>query len=78
MLQWLLKKIVGSKNERDVKKMRPLVARVNELEKEYQKLSEDQLKAKTREFQERLKKGATTDELLCEACLLYTSDAADE
>ncbi|MFH0908663.1 MAG: preprotein translocase subunit SecA [bacterium] len=66
-MQWLLKKFLGSKNDRDVKNMRPLVARVNELEKECQKLSEDQLKAKTQEFKERLKKGQTTDDILCEA-----------
>ncbi len=67
MLQWLLKKIVGTKNERDVRKMRPLVARVNEIEAGYQKLSEAQLKAKTAEFKARLAKGETVDALMPEA-----------
>ena len=66
-MQWVLKKIIGTKNERDVKKLRPLVARVNELEQQLQSLSEDELKAKTLEFKERLKKGQTTDDILGEA-----------
>lgn len=66
-MQWLLKKIVGTKNQRDAKKMRPLVARINELEQQYQSLSEEQLKAKTIEFKERLAKGQTLDDILCEA-----------
>ncbi len=67
MLQWILRKIVGTKNERDVKKMRPLVARINALEKDLQSLSDEQLKAKTQEFKERLAKGAATDDIMCEA-----------
>jgi preprotein translocase subunit SecA len=66
-MQWLLKKIIGTKNQRDVKKMQPLVARINELEQQYQALSEEQLKAKTSEFQNRLAKGQTLDDILCEA-----------
>ena len=66
-MQWLLKKIVGTKNQRDVKKMQPLVARINELEQQYQALTEEQLKAKTLEFEERLAKGQTLDDILCEA-----------
>ncbi len=46
-MQWIIKKIVGTKNERDIKAMRPLVARINELEAGYQQLSEEQLRAKT-------------------------------
>jgi preprotein translocase subunit SecA len=66
-MQWLLKKIVGTKNQRDVRKLRPLVDKINELEVQYQSLTEAQLKAKTAEFRERLAKGATLDDLLCEA-----------
>ena len=40
-MQWLLKKIVGTKNERDVKKLRPLVQKINELEEQYQALTEE-------------------------------------
>ncbi len=66
-MQWLLKKIIGSKNERDLKRMRPLVAQINQKEQEYQQLSEQALKAKTREFRDRLAQGATVDDLLVEA-----------
>ena len=66
-MQWLLKKIIGTKNQRDVKKMQPLVARINELEGQYQLLAEGQLKAKTQEFKARVAKGETLDDILCEA-----------
>jgi preprotein translocase subunit SecA len=66
-MQWLLKKIVGTKNDRDLKKLRPLVAKINELEAGLQALDEEQLKAKTGEFRERLAKGETVDDLVCEA-----------
>jgi preprotein translocase subunit SecA len=67
MINTVLKKIFGSKNERDVKKMMPLVQQINTLEEEYQRLSEDQLKAKTQEFRDRIAKGETLDDLLPEA-----------
>jgi preprotein translocase subunit SecA len=66
-MQWLIKRIVGTKNQRDVKRLRPLVERVNAIEAEYQQLSDADLRAKTAEFKERLARGATLDELLCEA-----------
>ena len=43
----LLKKIFGSRNEREVKKFWPVVRRINEIEADLQKLSEDELRAKT-------------------------------
>ena len=63
----VLKAIFGSKAERDVKKVRPYVKKINELEVQYQSLTDDQLKAKTQEFKERLQKGETTDDIMCEA-----------
>jgi preprotein translocase subunit SecA len=66
-MQWLLHKIVGTKNQRDVAKLKPLVQRINVFEAEYQALTDSQLQAKTLEFKERLAKGATCDDLLCEA-----------
>ena len=66
-MQWILKKFVGTKNQRDVKKLRPLVDRINVLEEEYQALSDDQLKGKTQEFRDRLAKGETVDDIMCEA-----------
>ncbi|HMO51039.1 MAG TPA: preprotein translocase subunit SecA [Kiritimatiellia bacterium] len=66
-MQWLLRKIVGTKNERDVRRMRPLVARINKLEEELQALTDDQLKAKTAEFKERLAQGETLSNIELEA-----------
>jgi len=63
----LIKTLFGTKNDRDLKRLQPLVDRINELEKSYQALSEDQLKAKTQEFKERVAKGETLDAVLCEA-----------
>ena len=67
MINAVLKKIFGSKNERDIKKMMPLVGQISALEIEFQKLSDDQLKAKTGEFKARLAQGATLDDILPEA-----------
>ncbi len=66
-MQWLLQKIIGTKNQRDIRRMRPLVARINELEAKYQTLSEEALRNKTAEFKDRLAHGETLDDLLCEA-----------
>ncbi len=66
-MQWLLKAILGTKNDRDLKKLRPFVGRINAREKELQALSDEALKAKTAEFRERLAKGETVDALMVEA-----------
>jgi preprotein translocase subunit SecA len=63
----LLAKIFGTKNEREVKAMLPMVAAINDLEPKMQALSDIDLKAKTIEFKERLSQGATLDDLLVEA-----------
>ena len=60
----LIKTIFGTKNDRDLKRMQPLVDQINELEKSYQSLSDDQLKAKTAAFKERVAKGEALDDLL--------------
>src|SRR5258705_8913562 len=60
MVTWILKKIVGSKNQREVKKLWPLVPRINEFEAQYQKLSEAELSAKTAEFKKRIEEGCQT------------------
>ena len=67
MFKWLIKKIFGTKNERDLKKLRPYVSAISELEPQIQKLTNDQLRAKTAEFKEKLAQGATLDDLLIEA-----------
>ena len=64
-MQWILKRIIGTKNERDLKKLRPMVARIRALEEQLQGLSDEELKGKTGEFRERLAKGETLDDLMC-------------
>ena len=54
MLGFIIKKVFGSKNDRDVKKMRPLVAKINELEASYQSLSPEALREKTAAWKTRL------------------------
>ncbi len=66
-MQWILKKLIGTKNQRDLKKIHPLVDQVRTLEESYQSLSDAELRAKTTEFIGRLEKGETVDDLLCEA-----------
>ena len=67
MINKLMKAIFGSKSQRDIKKMLPLVRRINAIEVELQKLSDEELQAKTPEFKQRLANGETLDDLLCEA-----------
>lgn len=63
----LLKKLFGSKNEREVKRMLKTVQLVNAFEEQMVALSDDQLRAKTDEFKARIAKGETLDKLLPEA-----------
>ena len=63
----LLKKLFGSKNEREVKRMLKAVQSVNAFEEQLIALSDEQLRAKTEEFKARLAKGETLDQLLAEA-----------
>ncbi len=67
MYKWLLTKIFGTKNERDLKKLRPYVEAINALEPSIQKLSDPQLQAKTAEFKEKLRQGATLEDILIES-----------
>ena len=62
-----MKKIFGNRNARMLKKLQPTVARINEYFASYASLTDEQLKAKTPEFKERLRQGETTDDILCEA-----------
>ena len=63
----LLKKLFGSKNEREVKRMLKTVSAINALEEQMLALSDEQLKGKTEEFKARLAKGETLDQILPEA-----------
>ena len=67
MINSVLKKIFGTKADRDMKQMKPLVDQINALEVEYQQLTDEQLKAKTAEFRARLEQGETLDDLTAEA-----------
>ncbi|MDF3013720.1 MAG: secA [Cellvibrio sp.] len=67
MIGKLIKAVFGSKNERELKRMNKVVLRINALEPDMQKLSDEQLKAKTVEFRERYQKGETLEQLLPEA-----------
>jgi preprotein translocase subunit SecA len=67
MIGSLLTKVFGSKNERVLKEIQPLVDAVNGLEPEIKKLDDQALAAKTGEFKERFSRGETLDELLPEA-----------
>lgn len=63
----IVQKIIGSKNERELKKLWPVVAKINEMEKTISTLTDDQLRGKTAEFKERHAKGESLDALLPEA-----------
>ncbi|MDO8528009.1 MAG: preprotein translocase subunit SecA [Deltaproteobacteria bacterium] len=67
MFNWIGQKIVGTKNERELKKLGPLVAKVNAVESSIHPLTDDQLKAKTVEFKQRVANGESLDNLLPEA-----------
>ncbi|MBG6015467.1 preprotein translocase subunit SecA [Proteus mirabilis] len=67
MLGKIVTKIFGSRNERTIRRMRKVVAQINQLEPEFEKLTDDELKAKTDEFRERLKKGEKEEDILPEA-----------
>src|SRR6476646_4809669 len=66
MLQTFLAKVIGTQNERDLKKLRPLVGEINALEPTIQTLTDEQLRGKTAEFRQRLAAGETLDDLLVE------------
>jgi preprotein translocase subunit SecA len=63
----LLAKVIGTQNERDLKRLRPLVAEISAKEPEVEALSDDQLRGKTGEFRERFAAGEALDDLLPEA-----------
>ena len=67
MIGGLLKKIFGTKNDREIKALTKEVEKINALESEYEKLSDEELKNKTNIFKERLKNGETLDDILVEA-----------
>ena len=63
----LVQKIIGSRNDRFVKKLSKTVEKVNSYEADFEKLSDEEIKAKTIEFRERIVNGQSLDSLLPEA-----------
>ena len=67
MITNLLKKIVGTKNERELKRIRPLIEEINSHEQKIRPLSDEELKGMTPQFKQRLEKGEELDSILPEA-----------
>ncbi len=67
MLKYILSKLFGSRNERYLRSLKPIIEKINSYEEKFAKLSDEQLKQKTFEFKERLLKGETLDDILPEA-----------
>ncbi|MDH5183767.1 MAG: preprotein translocase subunit SecA [Gammaproteobacteria bacterium] len=67
MISKIFRKVFGSRNERNIKRMRVTVSQINQLEEQISALSDAELKAKTVEFKQRLQAGEVLDELLPEA-----------
>ena len=63
----IVDKVFGTHSERELKRIKPLVNKINSLEPEISALSDDELRAKTEEFKDRLQKGETKDDILPEA-----------
>src|SRR5258706_3280096 len=67
MLGQILTKVIGTQNEREIKRLRPLVAEISALEPQIQALTDDQLRGRTVEFRKRVADGESLDDLLVEA-----------
>lgn len=67
MITKVITKVFGTKHDRDLKKIQPIIDKINSLEPSMKALSDEQLKAKTPEFKDRLSKGETLDDILPEA-----------
>jgi preprotein translocase subunit SecA len=67
MLNSLIKKVIGTKNDRELARLAPIVDHINDLEREMRKLSDIQLQAKTAQFKEQLGQGISLDDLIPEA-----------
>ena len=67
MLSYLLKPFAGRHYRKFLEKARPIAARINELDKSYTELTDEQLRGKTEEFRQRIQAGETLDQILPEA-----------
>ena len=82
MINWILKLILGSKNQRELRRMQPTIRRINELEEQYASLDDDELRAKTAAWKEELSRiedgkqlQTRLDEILPEAFAVVKSAA---
>ncbi|HEX9622508.1 MAG TPA: preprotein translocase subunit SecA, partial [Polyangiaceae bacterium] len=67
MLTWVAKRLFGTSNERALRRARPMVSRINDLEPKMKNLTDAELKAKTPEFKQRIDNGESLDDLLVES-----------
>src|SRR2546430_15590257 len=82
MVGWILKKILGSKNQRELRRLAPLVRQINEFDEQFKSLSDDELRAKTAAWKEELAKipqleeqWKKLDEILLEAFAVVKNGA---
>ncbi len=75
MIEWTLKKIIGTKNDRELKRAWPKVARINELESKFKGLTDEQLPKETEKLKEQVRNGRTLDDVLYEAFALVREGA---
>ncbi len=82
MVGWILKKVLGSKNQREIKRMMPAVRRINEFDEQFKTLSDEELRAKTAQWKEELAgiaelpdQWAKLDEILPDAFALVKNGA---
>ncbi|WP_236869974.1 preprotein translocase subunit SecA [Candidatus Bandiella numerosa] len=67
MLKYIARKVFGTRSEKILKSLNPVLNKINNFEKEISPLSDDELKAKTKEFKDRLKNGQILDDIIVEA-----------
>ncbi|MCA2965910.1 MAG: preprotein translocase subunit SecA, partial [Acidobacteriaceae bacterium] len=67
MINALLAKIFGTKSERELKRLKPVIAAINELAPSFEQLSDAELSAKTADFKLKIEQGASVDDVLVEA-----------
>jgi len=78
MIEWTIRKIIGTKNDRELKKAWPKVARINELEPKYKALSDAELPQHTAKLKEQVQNGQPLDEVLFDAFALIREGARRE
>ncbi|HEX8537873.1 MAG TPA: preprotein translocase subunit SecA, partial [Cystobacter sp.] len=75
MIEWTLKKIIGTKNERELRKMEPKVQRINALESKMRDLKDEDFPAATARMKQEVQNGRPLDDLLCESFALVREAA---